>query len=275
MVSVTGLTVYVDGSGSYDPDGEVLRYSWTWWDGTPPTPPSSVPMASHTYASAGTYPIRLQVFDNMGEWTLAYQDVTVGLPLPPFPIAGYTYDGYGNPLPGCNVTVTNLNTGASLTNVSDPDYAFYIFDLGTIAYGWQVGDVLRVSATWDTLSASIDVLLTNESTSAGFLQIDLVLRQAGPPPPPFTVYGYTFDGNGNPLIGCSVTVMNVRTGQYLTTVSISPGVYIIDNLNTIVGGWAVYDTIRIAATYGAMSGSTEVVLTDPNAAVMQADVTLS
>ncbi len=78
VVSISGLTVNVDGGNSYDPDGSITWYSWTWWDGTPPTPPSQVPTASHTYATAGTYTIRLQVWDDMFLDATVFKSVTVG-----------------------------------------------------------------------------------------------------------------------------------------------------------------------------------------------------
>jgi hypothetical protein len=82
VVSISGLTVNVNGGNSYDPDGAITWYSWTWWDGTPPTPPSPIPTASHTYAAAGTYTIRLQVWDNMDLDATVFKSVTVG-PAPP------------------------------------------------------------------------------------------------------------------------------------------------------------------------------------------------
>ena len=83
VVSTSGLTLDVDGSDSYDPDGFIMWYSWSWGDGTPPTVPSSEPTASHTYAVSATYWIRLQVFDNEGLDSTTIQAVTVGGTYPP------------------------------------------------------------------------------------------------------------------------------------------------------------------------------------------------
>jgi len=96
--STVGLTVYVDGVHSYDSDGYIVWYSWSWGDGSPPTPPSWVPTASHTYASAGKYAIRLQVFDNLGESTVGYDNVTV----------------YSPPQPGNWTTPVSIGTGAAV-----------------------------------------------------------------------------------------------------------------------------------------------------------------
>jgi DNA-binding beta-propeller fold protein YncE len=53
-----------DGSGSSDPDGTIARYEWNFGDGTSGS--STGPVATHTYASAGTYTATLTVTDDAG-----------------------------------------------------------------------------------------------------------------------------------------------------------------------------------------------------------------
>jgi PKD repeat protein len=53
------MPVTFDGSGSSDPDGDGLIYTWRFGDG----PIGSGVQPSHTYAAAGTYPVRLSVID--------------------------------------------------------------------------------------------------------------------------------------------------------------------------------------------------------------------
>lgn len=60
---IENLVVTVDGSNSYDPDGTVISYAWNWGD---MTMDSTTPVATHTYAMAGTYTITLVVADNDG-----------------------------------------------------------------------------------------------------------------------------------------------------------------------------------------------------------------
>jgi glucose/arabinose dehydrogenase len=72
------LTVQFNGSGSSDPDGDALSYSWdlngdgTYGDSTAANP-------SFTYASAGTYAVRLRVTDARGASSVsAPVTITVG-----------------------------------------------------------------------------------------------------------------------------------------------------------------------------------------------------
>ena len=71
------LTVAFDGSGSTDPEGRPLTYSWdlngdgTFGDATTPT-------ASYTYTSSGTYTASLRVTDDRGATNPASVTITVG-----------------------------------------------------------------------------------------------------------------------------------------------------------------------------------------------------
>ena len=59
---ITGKIVYFWSSGSYDPDGSIVSYKWTFGDGGSST--SNVP--THKYTSSGTYTVKLTVTDNDG-----------------------------------------------------------------------------------------------------------------------------------------------------------------------------------------------------------------
>ncbi|MBN1560280.1 S8 family serine peptidase [candidate division KSB1 bacterium] len=54
-----GVAVQFDGSGSYDPDGDALTYSWNFGDGGT----STLMSPSHAYSAAGTYGVSLTVND--------------------------------------------------------------------------------------------------------------------------------------------------------------------------------------------------------------------
>jgi chitodextrinase len=74
-VCLVGDEVYINGSGSYDPDGVLLTYQWNFGDGVNATGPA----VTHSYADAGTYTVTLTVTDNLGSLDEATCTVTVFL----------------------------------------------------------------------------------------------------------------------------------------------------------------------------------------------------
>lgn len=101
--SASTLTVALDASASTDPDGTIATYAWDFGDATAAGSGKTV---SHTYATTGTYTVKLTVTDNAGGATTTSQPVTVGKtsastagvpgstdppnPGPPNPGAGWT-----------------------------------------------------------------------------------------------------------------------------------------------------------------------------------------
>jgi len=77
LISQDNLTVTVDGSRSYDPDGTTLTYAWSFGD----LAVATEVRATHTYAVEGTYDIILVVTDVDGlDSAPAILQVTVVLP---------------------------------------------------------------------------------------------------------------------------------------------------------------------------------------------------
>ncbi|HEY3353408.1 MAG TPA: PKD domain-containing protein [Polyangia bacterium] len=60
--AAAGQALQVSGAGSHDPDGTIVAYAWDFGDGATGTGGT----ASHTYAAAGTYLLKLTVTDNGG-----------------------------------------------------------------------------------------------------------------------------------------------------------------------------------------------------------------
>ena len=112
-VVCTGPTCTFDGLGSSDSDGTITSYYWSFGDtsaGYGPTP-------THTYAT-GTFSATLYVIDNVGDWGLHSQNVTVVNALP---VVSFTR------------TCSGLTCVFDSSATSDPD--------GTILHRlWRFGD---------------------------------------------------------------------------------------------------------------------------------------
>jgi hypothetical protein len=60
---LAGSPISLSSAGSFDPDGSIVSYYWTFGDNTRP---SISPNPTHTYTTAGTYTATLKVKDNKG-----------------------------------------------------------------------------------------------------------------------------------------------------------------------------------------------------------------
>ena len=91
-VPITGtapLTVQLDGTQSWDPEGSALIYAWEFGDGTAPT---LDPAPVHTYQNPGRFFAQLAVEDDFGQLDFDTITITVTAPTVPFihSIALYT-----------------------------------------------------------------------------------------------------------------------------------------------------------------------------------------
>jgi PKD repeat protein len=105
-------------SGSDDPDGTIVSYSWDYGDGTSADDAGVGP--SHSYAAAGTYTVTLAVTDNEGAIGLVSGSVTVT-------------SGSGNTAPTASFTSECTDLGCTFVASASDD--------GAIAsYRWDFGD---------------------------------------------------------------------------------------------------------------------------------------
>jgi PKD repeat protein len=113
-----GAEVSLDGSGSSDPDGDDLTYSWDFGDGTDPSS-SAAPV--HVYADNGTYDVCLTVTDPEGLFDTQCTTAVIDNVAPVLgPISAPT-----EPVPvGTEVTATAEFTDAG------------ILDTHTALWGW-------------------------------------------------------------------------------------------------------------------------------------------
>lgn len=102
---IDGLTVYLDASQSYDPDGNIIRYDWDFGDGIKETRTS--PKVKHVYREPKTYNITLKVLDDAG--CIDINSTKVDVELSVFADAGGPY--YANP---SNNWIVEFNASKSI-----------------------------------------------------------------------------------------------------------------------------------------------------------------
>jgi PKD repeat protein len=117
----TNTLVTFSATGSYDPEGVTVTYRWDFGDGSTSTQATT----THSFATNGTYNVRLNVSDgvNTTSTNLSITVVLVGVNLPPTALPS------ANPSGG----VAPLSVAFSSAGSSDPD--------GTsLTYSWAFGD---------------------------------------------------------------------------------------------------------------------------------------
>lgn len=132
-----------DGSGSYDPDGEIVEYNWDFGDGTTKTSVYS----SHTYTRSGSYLVTLTVEDD--EFIIGKDTVKVTIEnLPPVANAGSDIEIY-----------LGEDAFFDASNSSDT-----FSDFPLLRYNWDFGDNttgqgIRINHTYQ-FAGNYEVILT-------------------------------------------------------------------------------------------------------------------
>lgn len=153
-----------DGSKSYDPDakvGDTLGYRWDFGDGSR----AFEPLVPHTFATPGTYRVRLTVTDVVGITGTAEVLVQVGIPRPSIRFRS----------PPANVT--------NIVCTNGPDSALWVHAAYDVEPG--VPFQLRAGLDGDRDTCNAQVALFDAQTGAAGPQLvdlvsDLALRQEQP-----------------------------------------------------------------------------------------------
>jgi PKD repeat protein len=169
--TTNGLGVALDGSGSSDPDGTIAAYAWEFGDGAT----GSGATASHTYAKAGAYTVKLTVTDDDGESRSTSQEVTVDDGPPP--VANIAADAFGRTLAA---GWGNADTGGAWSLRGSSTHFTVADGVGRIRMntpGHGPGSSLNTVSAAGT-DTSVRFSLDKPATGGG-IYVDVVGRQVG------------------------------------------------------------------------------------------------
>ncbi|MCJ7582443.1 MAG: PKD domain-containing protein [Candidatus Aminicenantes bacterium] len=223
------LSVYLDASASYDPDGQITDHSWVFGDGTT----GSGEITSHTYTQVGTYTIQLTVTDNEKNTSRTTKKITAGTP----PVASFT----ATPPTGPSPLTVRFDASASYT--SNGSIASYHWDFGDGTSGSGI-TTTHIYTNISTRTATLTVKDSNglESSATTTIQIsDKIVASftANPPKgvPPLkvifdaslskptngaSIVSYEWDfGDGKSANGKIVNNTYLYGGKYTTTLKIT------------------------------------------------------
>ncbi len=150
--TIIEIDILFDGSESYDPDGIILSYNWSFGDGNT----STLPMPTHSYTKEGNYTVLLTVTDDQDATDVDMTFALVGKKLNRIPGIP-TIDGPNNA--GINTTCTYTLSASDM----DGDMVRYIITWGdgthdsespllntteafTISHTWSSGGIYPITA---------------------------------------------------------------------------------------------------------------------------------
>jgi PKD repeat protein len=231
--SLDHMNVGVDASGSYDPDGRVVSYEWSFGDGGTVQGVT----ATHTYAAPGTYNITLKVTDDTGMGGSKTSPVEI---IDSKPTASFSYVSNG--------LIVDFDASGSWD------------DYGIVSYTWDWGDGTSLTTTSPKTSHDYSVGTSLAMNASPKMAGDSKAVETSPMP--YTVFGYVTDPLGNPVFGASVVVTDLNNGQtWTTTTDPEYGIYMVElsggGLPLIFDYWGAYDIINVTAEYDGMIGWNE------------------
>ncbi|MEM3579656.1 MAG: PKD domain-containing protein [Candidatus Bathyarchaeia archaeon] len=227
--------VTFDASGSYDPDGYIVSYTWNFGDGNIST--TSNPVITHKYVAFGDYPVTLTVTDNSG---LTDQE-TATIHVSQHPVAAFTFSppdplvhepvtfdaSSSSPDGGVIVNYTWDFGDGNVTTTANPVITHAYSTYGTFTVTLNVTDS---EGKWDTVSKQITI----EKAPIADFWWDPFYPQRGETvtfdasvstPDGGTIVSYAWDfGDGTPIIETDqpvITHVYASAGDYPVTLNVT------------------------------------------------------
>lgn len=232
---VNGLVTF-DASGSYDPDGYIVSYTWNFGDDTPPVVEND-PVTQHAYTSFGDYTVTLTVTDNdsltdqeTASVHVSQHPVAVFTFLPPDPLVHevVTFDASDSSPDGGEIIAYTWNFGdGNITTTDNPIITHAYETYGTFTVTLNVTDS---EGKWDIESKQITV----ENAPIADFGWDPYYPQRDEPvtfdasastPDGGIIVSYAWDfGDGTPIVEESypiTTHVYATAGDYIVTLNVT------------------------------------------------------
>ncbi|WP_169302402.1 PKD domain-containing protein [Halorientalis salina] len=226
-----GETITFDASSSYDPDGSVESYEWSFSDGTT----TNGKTATRSYSSTGDYEVTLTVTDDDGKSGSDTVTVTVGNQAPTadasadkttvIPDETVTFDGSGSSDPDGSIESYEWDFGDGTTAVGESRTHSYD-STGTYTATLNVSDDLGIS---DTDTIDIDVVQNEPPTASASVDdaepnpgetVTFDASESSDDTGRITSYEWEF-GDGTTATGDTPTHAYSSPGTYEATVTVT------------------------------------------------------
>lgn len=212
--ATVGAAVTFSGAQSRDTDGSITSYAWTFGDNSSGSGVST----THTYATAGTYAVRLTVTDDKGATGTADHSIVVSPAAATTGTVSGTVTSQQGALGGVTVTVTGAPATAT-TNASGE------YTVANVATGSQTVSLSGLPATCTAPSTQTVTVAASAAATANFtVQCTPAGGTTG------SITGIVKRADNTPISGASVIVQPTG-GTALGAVSTgSDGKYTVNNV---------------------------------------------
>lgn len=228
--ATAGAAVSFSGTGSSDPDGSIASYAWNFGDGGT----GSGATVSHTFATAGTFTVRLTVTDNGGatgtrdlQVTVTSGGASVGT------VTGVVSSTARGALAG--VTVTAAGGGSATTTATGA------FTISGVAVGSRSISLSALPSGCTAPAAQTVTVAAGGTVTANFTVVCTPLGGSTG-----TVSGRVTRSNGGAGIAGAMVVLQPTGGAARAPVATSAdGSYVISNIPIGTGGGAGTGAISV------------------------------
>jgi peptidoglycan/xylan/chitin deacetylase (PgdA/CDA1 family) len=211
-----GEEIFFDGSYSYDPDGEIVRYEWDFGDGNR----AEGAWVTHTYSEAGIYTVTLTVTDNEGATSSFSETFETNMP----PVASFTYSPE-KPVVGKEVTFDAASS--------------YDRDGVIVRYEWNLGDGNIAEGEWVTHTYSeagtytVSLTVTDNLGAMGATSLSLKVTKE---------FMITFDDG--PLPAATEKIVEALKEFYVGREHVRAGFFMVGDNDELYHAWYDWWTIK-------------------------------
>ena len=239
--------VQFNGSGSNDPDGTIVSYSWDFGDGNIGAGVNT----AHTYGSAGTYTVSLMVTDNDGGNDTATSTATItDIPQVQPPVSDpngpyngtvavpVQFNGSGSNDPDGSIVAYEWDFGDSNTGMGvNPAYTYG--SAGTYTVSLMVTDNDGLSDTTTSTATITDIPLAQPPVAdpngpySGTVAVPVKFNGSASFDPDGTIVSYLWDfSDGSTETGVSPTHTYSSAGPYTVTLTVADNAGLSDTTTT-------------------------------------------
>jgi len=263
-----GSSIQFDGSGSYDPDGTIVNWTWDCGDGSY----EYGEITSHTYKDEGVYTVNLTVKDNVGATDYNTTTATVSNVPPTITSTSVTPEPSDE---GANVTFTATATDPGVNDVLTYTWEFGDGDSDTGAtvihaykdegsYTWNLTvddgdggqDTDTSTHTVNNVNPTITSMTDEPSSTNPGETVWFNSTATDPGASDILTYTWDFGDGSSPVVGQNVTHIysSAATYTYTLTVEDGDGGIAAQSDTHLVSPWDV-DHIVIEDTLGGTGSS--------------------